>query len=252
MAVALASPPEQGQLVTVRRRQYVVTEVTRSASALGPIVPSIELAEQTKDHGSQGNRMRYRADLTAGAIKLRESRVIADLLLRETDAAAWWESIIEANVLQARSPASATRLTTLIRGRLETMGPDLWVLVRDGSAAIATHAVLAAAIKHSALLGDFLDLVVREQYRLYKVALSHGLWEDYLDDCRARDPEMLDWHESTRRRLRSSVFQILAQAGYLENTRTLKLQTAYVSGEVIRYLEDNDERYVLRCNRVAP
>jgi hypothetical protein len=170
--------------------------------------------------------MRYRADIAAGAIKLRESRVIADLLLRENDAAGWREAIIEKNVLQARNPASAKRLTTLIQGRLETMGPDLWMLVRDGSAAVATHAVLAAAIKHSTLLGDFLDLVIRDQYRLFKAVLSYGLWEDYLDDCRGRDPEMPDWQESTRRRLRSSVFQILAQAGYIEDTRTRKLRTA--------------------------
>ena len=47
------------------------------------------------------------------------------------------------------------------------MGPDLWRLVRDGKGSVATHAVLAAAVKHSPLLGDFLDLVVREQYRLF-------------------------------------------------------------------------------------
>jgi hypothetical protein len=196
--------------------------------------------------------MRYRADLTAGAIKLRESRVIADLLLRETDAAGWRQAIIEENVLQARSPASAKRLTTLIRGRLETMGPGLWRIVRDASATVATHAALAAAVKHSALLGDFLDLVVRDQYRLFKEALSYSLWEDHLEDCRGRDPEMPDWHASTRRRLRSSVFQILAQAGYLENTRTLKLRPAYISAEVIRHLEDHDEAYVLRCIQVSP
>ena len=76
------------------------------------------------------------------------------------------------NVLQARSPATARRLTKLIRGRLETMGPDLWKLVRDGNGTVATHAVFAAAVKHSPLLGDFLDLVVGEQYRLFSPALS--------------------------------------------------------------------------------
>ena len=53
------------------------------------------------------------------------------------------------------------------------MGPDLWKLVRDGKGTVATHAVFAAAVKHSPLLGDFLDLVVGEQYRLF----SHGAVE---------------------------------------------------------------------------
>ncbi len=176
--------------------------------------------------------MRYRADLTAGVNKLRESRVIADLLLRETDAARWRESIVEESVLQARSMTLASRLTTLIRGRLETMGPDLWVLVRDGPATVATHAVLAAAIKHSALLGDFLDLVVREQLRLFNPKLNYAVWGDYLDDCRGRDADMPLWNESTRRPLRSSVFQTLAQAEYLADTKSLTLQPVQVARQV--------------------
>ena len=113
--------------------------------------------------------------------------------------------------------------------------------MRDGKGDVATHAVLAAAVKHSPLLGDFLDLVVREQYRLFATALSNKLWDDYLDGCRERDPDMPQWNESTRSRLRSSVFQMLAQAGYIENTRSLKLQTVHIAAPVLRYLQSHDE-----------
>ncbi len=195
--------------------------------------------------------MRYRTDLTAGSLKIAESRILADLLLRGVDDDAWRIALYEDNVLQARSPMTAKRLRTLIRSRLETMGPGLWQLVRDGSGVVATHACLAAAVKRSPLLGDFLDLVVREQYRLFAPALSNRLWEDYLEGCRGRDPEMPEWSTSTVGRLRSSVFQILAQAGYVEDTRSLRLQTAHIAGEVLRYLRAHDERYVLRCIQVA-
>ena len=43
---------------------------------------------------------RYRADITAGALKVPESRVIADLLLRELDAEGWKDAIVKNNVLQ--------------------------------------------------------------------------------------------------------------------------------------------------------
>ena len=195
---------------------------------------------------------RYRADITAGALKLPESRLIADLLLRQVDAEGWKDAIVTKNVLQARNPATARRLTTLIRRRLETMGPELWKLVRDGNGTVAAHAVLAAAVKHSPLLGDFLHIVVAEQYRLFSPALSRKLFADYLEGCRERDPDMPQWNETTRRRLRSSVFQMLAQAGYIENTRSLKLQTVHVADQVLRYLKANKEDYVLRCIQVAP
>lgn len=196
--------------------------------------------------------MRYRADITAGSLKLAESRIVADLLLRGADDRAWKDAVIGQNVLQARNPATASRMGRLIRQRLELMDADLWRLVRDGSAVVATQAVLAAAVKHSALLGDFLDLVVRDQYRIFAKTLNDRLWDEYLDNCRGRDPDMPQWNESTRRRLRSSVFQILAQAGYINNTRAKQLQTVHLAPEVLEYLERHDERYVLRCIQVAP
>jgi len=196
--------------------------------------------------------MRYKADITAGALKLPESRLIADLLLRHVDAGGWRDAIVTKNVLRARNPATARRLTRLIRGRLETMGPDLWKLVRDGNGKVATHAILAAAVKHSALLGDFLEVVVGDQYRRFSTGLTDKLWADYLEGCRERDPEMPMWNETTRRRLRSSVFQMLAQSGYIVNTRSLKLQPVHIADQVLRYLKANDEDYVLRCIQVAP
>ena len=100
--------------------------------------------------------------------------------------------------------------------------------------------------------GDFIDLVVRDQYRTFKETLSRRLWADYIQDCRGRDPEMPQWNETTRRRLRSSVFQMLAQAGYIENTRSLKLQTVHIADQVLRYLKANQEEYVLSCIQVSP
>ncbi|MFH1935816.1 MAG: DUF1819 family protein [Pseudomonadota bacterium] len=196
--------------------------------------------------------MYYKADITAGSLKVAESRIVAGLLLRKVNADGWEKAIIEDNVLQTRSEATAIRIGRLIRKRLELMNPDLWRLVRDGTGTVATHAVLAAAVKHSQLLGDFLDLVVREQYRLFNTALSNKLWDDFLDDCRGHDPDMPIWNESTRKRLRSSVFQILTQAGYIENTRSKRLQTVHIASQVLQYLERHNEYYVLRCIKVSP
>jgi hypothetical protein len=60
------------------------------------------------------------------------------------------------------------------------------------------------------------------------------------------------WSETTRSRLRSSVFQMLAQAGYIENTRSLKLQTVHIAEQVLSLLKADQEEYVLRCIQVAP
>ncbi len=197
-------------------------------------------------------KMRYKADITAGSLKIAESRIIADLLLQGTDQKQWKDAILPQNVLQARHPATAIRLARLSRSRLESMDAELWTLVRDGTRTVASQALFAAAIKQSSLLGDFLDLVVREQFRLFHSTLARQLWEDYLEECRNRDPDMPQWNESTRQRLRSSVFQMLAQVGLLENTKTLKLQPIHVTPQVLHYLQHHNEAYVLRCMQVSP
>ena len=53
--------------------------------------------------------MRYKADITAGALKLPESRLIADLLLREVDATGWMDAIVTKNILKVRNAATARR-----------------------------------------------------------------------------------------------------------------------------------------------
>ena len=131
------------------------------------------------------------------------------------------------------------------------MSPELWRMVRDGTVVVSTHAVLAAAIKHSYLLGDFLDLAVREQYQRFGKVLTKKLWYDFVEDCRGRDPQMPQWHESTLRRMGSSVFQILAQAGYIKDTRSMLLQRPHITADVIDHLKRNKEDYVLRCITVG-
>lgn len=200
----------------------------------------------------QLSAVRYRATIATSSLKVAESRTIANLLLRGVDTHDWHAELVEKNVLQARSPETALRVGQLLRARLELMQPALWTMVRDGSHLLATHACLAAAVKHSSLLGDFLDMAVREQYRLFRPALSNSIWLHFIEDCRNRDPGMSHWSESTVARLRSTVFAILAQAGYIENTRTLKLQTVYVAKEVLSYLHEQEEQYVLRCIEVQP
>jgi hypothetical protein len=57
--------------------------------------------------------MRYKADLTAGSLKIPESRIIADLLLRGVAHQQWRDVLIKQNILQVRNPATAIRLALM-------------------------------------------------------------------------------------------------------------------------------------------
>jgi hypothetical protein len=197
---------------------------------------------------SQG---RYKANFTKGGLMVPESRIVADILLQGVDAARWKQAMEVDNVLRKRSPTTASTKATLIRARLRTMTEGLWHLVRDGSKPVATHAVFAATAKYSPLFGDFLDLVVRDLYRRFEETLKPQHWDRYVEDCRSRDPAMPEWSVATLETLRTRVFGMMTEAGYLSDSRTRTLKPVRVSPEVVRYLKEFDEDYALRCMQVT-
>lgn len=194
--------------------------------------------------------IKYTATITSATLRLRESRIIADLLIRQVSDAAWRKAVIENNVLQMSSVESIKRISRLLRARIEPLGETIWLLIRDGDRLQATQATFAGAVKQSRLLGDFMDIPLREQRSLFAQKLEHRLWTEYIESCRGRDPEMPKWSDSTIKKLRSSVFSMLSEAGYLKNTRSLLLQNVYIDDQLRRYLRERGENYVLRCLEV--
>ncbi|WP_395090777.1 DUF1819 family protein [Armatimonas sp.] len=194
---------------------------------------------------------RYSASLTKGSLKVSESRIVAGLLLDGVEGAAWRKAILEDNVLQKRSPSSASTTAEMIARRLQTMSEPLWLLVRDGSPTVATQASLAAAIKHNPLIGDFLDIAVREQLRQFKSQLSPVVWSQFVQDYLMPDPVASTWTPAVLDKLRQNLMRILAEAGYISDTKTLRIERVTLTPELCRYLDEHGEEYVLRCLWVA-
>lgn len=193
----------------------------------------------------------YNAEISAGSLMLKESRIIAGLLLDGADENAWYQAIIVKNVLQKNTPATAKRQTALMRKRLELMTPDLWKLVTKAQSDVALQSLLACAIKHSRLLGDFMLKVLRRHYKEFNKQVLPREWDVFLFECEHIDSTVKNWSENTRNKLGQVVYRILAEARYLDNTRSLKIQPVSVIPEVRRYLLDYNEDYVLKCMEVA-
>ena len=125
------------------------------------------------------------------------------------------------------------------------MEPDLWELVHRGKIEVSIQALLVAAIKHSRLLGDFLTQVVHENWRTFKPKINVKDWSYFFESCSQADPQMLEWTESTRKKLKQIIFRILAESNYIDTTRSGHLQSVTVLPEIKKYLTDNSEKYVL-------
>lgn len=189
--------------------------------------------------------------MAAGALLISESRKIAQLLLKNVDTVQWHKAIVIDNLLQKRSSAAAIRQARLIKNRLILMDKNLWRLVYDGSSEVAIQALLAATIKHSHLVGDFMDIVLRQHWQTFTDKICVRDWKRFLEACAQIDPKVDIWKESTKTKLKQVLFRILAEAKYIDSTRNCKLLPVSIAPEVKKYLVKNREEYVIRCMEIT-
>lgn len=190
---------------------------------------------------------KYNGDIVGGSLLVAESRKIAQLLLEDVSGDEWNKAIVIDNILQERSPAAAKRHARLIKKRLQKMTGELWNIVATGSSETATQALVAATIKDSFLLGDFLLNVIQQRWKMFERKLYKTDWNNYIEMCAQVDPGILEWSETTRKKTRQVVLRILAEAGYVDSTKTLNLQPVIINPEIEAYLRSHDENYVLQC-----
>ena len=193
----------------------------------------------------------YNGEIVAGSLLIRESQKIARLLLKNADSEAWHQAIVVENILQKRSPVAAKRQARLIKNRLSLMNPELWEIVAKGSIDSIIQALLAATIKHSHLVGDFMDTVIRQHWQTFTKKVSVKDWKDFLETCAQVDPNIEKWTDSTQSKLKQVVFRILAESKYIVNTRSSQLLPVSIVPEVKQYLVNNSEEYALHCMEVT-
>lgn len=164
----------------------------------------------------------YNAEISAGSLLIPESRRIAELLLSQPNSAAWNEAIVRDNILQ-KSPATAKRQATLIRKRLETLDDDALRLITQSDAELCGQLLMAAALRHSQLMADFMRDVYAADLRQLERTLSHRQWEAFLTDCTHRDEAVHRWAVSTRLKLFQVIVRILVEAKFLDTTQKMHL-----------------------------
>lgn len=173
---------------------------------------------------------RYALSFTSGSLVMRESLIAAPLYLREHD---WMKvrELIEAdNLLQARTVATGRRLARETAQRLAVLSNDELELLVDATSSERAHLLWAAACRRYALIGDFAEEVLRERFLLLTPTLSYDDFDSFIRGKALWHEEIVELKDSTLRRLRSNVFQMLKDAGLLSEDR--RILRAVLSGRV--------------------
>lgn len=182
---------------------------------------------------------------------VRESRIIAGLLLDSATPEQWDHTIYIENLLQKPTPASAKRNAQAIRKRLERLEPEFWRALRDGDDELATQIAFCGTLERNLLLVEFMETVLRDAYISRAEKLDTYVWSDFLEDRSHRDSAICDWKESTRKKMGQVVFRMLVEVGYLKSTRKLELQRILVRPEVKTMLEEHYKQRIKKCMEVS-
>lgn len=194
---------------------------------------------------------RYNAEISAGSLRLAESRRIAELLLTHPSDAEWDHALRIDNILQKNTPATAFRQAKLIRNRLVNLDEEGWKLIAEGDMEVSMQLLLAAAIKHSYLLGDFLRDVYARQLSRMELALNSHLWDAFWVECVHRDGDIEQWSASTRKKLFEVIVRILVETKYLDSSRKKNMTPPSLHPTVISFLKRHGEFDVVATMKVS-
>lgn len=193
----------------------------------------------------------YNSDLNGGSLMVRESRVVADLLLNNATASEWHHAIQIDNLLQKRSPATAKRNAQAIRKRLELIAPEFWRALRDGDDQLAAQVAFYAALERNLLLVEFIESVVRDAYITHANQLASYQWLEFLEERTHKDESISTWQDATKKKMGQVVFRMLVEAGYMQNNRNLQLQKVLLRPEMKVMLEDSYKQRIIDCMEVS-
>jgi hypothetical protein len=196
------------------------------------------------------NHKAYLGDLIGGSLMIREGQIVAELLLKKPSQDEWLDAIVNQNILQKRSDASAKRNASTIKKRLESLSDEFLTQLAFGSAELSSQLMFAATLIQSTMLADFMRDVVLDAKRMFRDLIDSNDWVAFWEDRSRLFPEFAQMTESSTYKIGQVVFKVLADAGYIESTRNKKLQNVYLLPEVKSLLADMQREDIVAAMEV--
>lgn len=174
----------------------------------------------------------YLGDLIGGSLMIRESQIIAELLLKKPSKEEWTDAIVNQNILQKRSDGSSKRNAATVKKRLEGLSDEYIEQLAFGSTELSTQLMFAATLINSTMLADFMRNIFIDAKRMFRENIDSTDWQSFWDERSRLFPEFAQMTASSTYKVSQVAFKVLADAGYIETTRNKKLQNVYLLPEV--------------------
>jgi len=154
--------------------------------------------------------MEYTTAFTAGPLMQKRSARIVEVFRRGTSLRK-----IDPSILDINSRGGQQRKSAEIKRRLENADESVWEDLPELPAPERTLALYYCCLKTYALLFDFHMETVLPTWRSADRSLEPHDVRRFLEQRAENHPEIDDWGESTRQKVRQVMLQMLREAGLL-------------------------------------
>ena len=156
---------------------------------------------------------RYRLSFTSGVLFLQSAPLASKLFGELGDWAMVRDSIDASNLMQARTASSGRRQGRELVQRLQELSEVELDLLIDATADERAQLMWVATCRRYELIAEFAEEVLRERFLLMAPDISAEHFDAFVRGKMLWHPEVAELEESTLRKLRTTLFQMLQQAG---------------------------------------
>ena len=135
--------------------------------------------------------------------------------------------------------------------RLGNLNDDQLRLVASGSEDMTRLTLLVAVLKTYPIIADFMQGVIIEKVRCFATHLDKNDWLQFLEDRAKGDPSVNGWSEMSKRKMGQVVIRMLAEAGFLDDTRKMTIIFPTIPPELEKSLHGAGSTRLLSCLRLG-
>lgn len=193
---------------------------------------------------SPDSRDRYALSFTSGALLEREAAIAAPIYLGGRDWQGFRDRLDTENLLQSRTASSRARLAREVVQRLAVLSLAELELLTDASPSERCQLMWVAACRRYALIGEFAEEVVRERFLLLTPTLGHSDFDSFVHGKTLWHPELGELKDSTLRKLRATLFRMLAEAGLLADGEIVQATLSHRVQDLLNVQVPSDVRFL--------
>ncbi|MFH2144396.1 MAG: BrxA family protein [Bacteroidota bacterium] len=169
------------------------------------------------------NNSKYSASFTAGALLLRETDALLEVLFNENSKILIESEIKNNQLIQINSESSRKRVIVEIVKRFNAIDKKIWTQFRGFPDNEKKITLFYACLKTYPLIFDFHFDVTLLKWKASANKIDKFLYRMKLDEIGMNDPEVDQWTEQTKDKTISVYMRILRDIGMLQETKLVSI-----------------------------